>query len=61
MSGFRDSAGDFYRDLQTGKADQKEFEKHIYGQFGGKAYYKDNQDRVKDKAAGEKARIEAEF
>lgn len=34
MSEFRDTAGDFYRDLQKGRVEQKDFEKHIYGQFG---------------------------
>ncbi len=61
MAEFRDTASDFYKDLAKGKADQKDFEKHIYGQFGGKAYHKDNQDRVEDKAANEKARIQADF
>ena len=35
---FRDTATDYYRELNAGRADVKDFERHIYGQFGGKGF-----------------------
>ena len=48
---FRDTATDYFKDLNEGKADAKDFEKHMYGQFGAKSYYTDDSDRQNDKDA----------
>lgn len=46
MNQFRDTTNDFYKDLQAGRVDQKDFERHIYGQYGEKSYHKDDKDRA---------------
>ena len=61
MNEFKDTAGEFYKDLQKGRVEQKDFERHIYGQYGGKAYYKDNLDTSNEEAHSEKQRIESDF
>ena len=45
MDDYRDTATEYYKDLQAGKADHKDFERYIYGQFGAKSYNKDKKDR----------------
>lgn len=45
MDEYRDTATEYYKELQQGRANEKDFEKHIYGQFGAKAYHKDDEDR----------------
>lgn len=58
MDDYRDTATEYYKELQAGRANEKDFEKHIYGQFGAKAYHKDEDDRIGDKAYREKKLLE---
>lgn len=58
MNKFRDTTTEFYKDLKAGRADQKDFERHIYGQFGAKSYNKDSKDFDGDKAYNEAKKIE---
>ena len=44
MDKHRDTADEFYKDLQKGRVDQKYFERHTYGQHGSKAYHRDTSD-----------------
>ena len=60
MHAFRDTNKEFYEDLATGNADPKEFERHIYGQFGAKAYARDSLDDDKDRDSDIKRRWEAD-
>ena len=46
--------------MQAGRAEQKDFERHIYGQYGAKSYNRDRQDVQADEAHMEKKRIENE-
>ena len=49
MNEFRDTAVEYYKDLKAGRADTKDFERHIYGQYGAKSYNKDAKDKDGDK------------
>jgi len=61
MDKFRDSATDFYKDLQKGRAEHADFERHIYGQYGRKSYYKDAKDEATEKTHLEKKKIQHDF
>ena len=61
MDSFQDTASQYYKDLNTGKADQKDFERYIYGQYGAKGYSKDQRDTVEEKAYEDKKKIENDF
>lgn len=58
MDKFRDTADEYYKELQAGRAEHKDFERYIYGQFGSKSMYKDERDETVDRAHIEKKRIE---
>ena len=61
MDQYRDTAKEFYNDLSKGKADQKDFERYVYGQHGAKSYNKDEKDIENEKLYKEKKKIENEF
>ena len=61
MDDYRDTAVEFYKDLQAGKADQKDFERYIYGQHGAKSYNKDDKDEDNESQYREQKQIENEF
>ena len=45
MNDYRDTNAEFYKDLEKGRADEKDFERYIYGQHGAKAYSRDSKDK----------------
>ena len=61
MDSYQDTATQFYKDLQTGKVDAKDFERYAYGQFGAKAKFKDERDVTEEKTYEEKKKIEREL
>lgn len=61
MNEFRDTTKDFYKDLYAGRAEEKDFERFIYGKYGEKSYYKDEKDRAEQRGYDERKRIENEF
>ena len=60
MDKHRDTADEFYKDLQKGRVDQKDFERHIYGQYGAKSYNRDEIDDSRDKNYEDQKKIENE-
>lgn len=60
MDEFRDTATEFYRELNAGRKDAKDFEKYVYGQYGSKGFHKDEQRIAEDKAYLEQKKIENE-
>ena len=61
MNKHRDTTTEFYKDLQQGRAEHVDFERHIYGQYGGKSYHRDKKDEEYDQSIKEKIRIENDF
>ena len=46
-------ADKYYRDLKTGMADPKDFERYIYGGNYDRKFYHDDRDAVEDKVRGQ--------
>ena len=61
MNQFRDTTKDFYKDLAAGRAEHKDFERFIYGQYGEKSYHKDDRDNADQRSYEERKRIENDF
>ena len=61
MNQFRDTTKDFYKDLAAGRAEHKDFERFICGQYGEKSYHKDDRDNADQRSYDERKRIENDF
>ena len=53
---FRDTRQEYFQDLQKGMADEKDFERYVYG--SSVALFKDDRDREEQKTYEEKKAIE---
>ena len=57
---FRDTTAEYYKELAAGRADGKDFERYIYGQYGAKSYQKDDRDKTEEVDQEQRNKIEHE-